>query len=227
MKEDEDDDDDDNADEDESDEDEEDSDDDDDADEDDESGALKKANDRNKELAAENKKYRLKSVARRKRVLELEAENAKLKKGKPAKEKVSKETSDEDDDNDSDDEVKTLKQQLAERDVKIVAQTLRNEFLSSKEHAWQDPKDAFKLLDLSEVEIDEEGDIEGLDEAIKALAKAKPYLLLKEDADDDSDDEDEDDKPRTRKTGQPPRRKKKATTVDREKLLKKYPALAR
>jgi len=46
-----------------------------------------------------------------------------------------------------------------------------------------DPKDAFNLIDLGEIEIDEDtGEVSGVDKALKALAKAKPYLIASEES---------------------------------------------
>jgi len=42
---------------------------------------------------------------------------------------------------------------------------------------FHDPAVAFALVDLTEVEIDENGDVTGADKAVKALAKAQSYLV--------------------------------------------------
>lgn len=43
-------------------------------------------------------------------------------------------------------------------------------------NGMNDPEDALRLLDIDALEIDESGNIVGLDDAIAALLKAKPYL---------------------------------------------------
>jgi hypothetical protein len=40
-----------------------------------------------------------------------------------------------------------------------------------------DPDDAFALLDRTDVKIDDDGNVAGIDEALKALAEAKPHLV--------------------------------------------------
>jgi predicted component of type VI protein secretion system len=42
---------------------------------------------------------------------------------------------------------------------------------------FADPDDAYTLVTLSEIEIDDAGKVNGAAEAIKKLAEAKPYLL--------------------------------------------------
>lgn len=42
---------------------------------------------------------------------------------------------------------------------------------------YADPEDAYKLLDTSALVLDDKGVVEGLSEALKNLAKTKPYLL--------------------------------------------------
>ena len=47
-----------------------------------------------------------------------------------------------------------------------------------------DPKDAFNLIDLGDIEIDEDtGEVSGVDKALAALVKAKPYLIASEESD--------------------------------------------
>jgi len=45
---------------------------------------------------------------------------------------------------------------------------------------FQSPADAFNLADLSSVEVTEDGEVTGVAEALKALAKEKPYLIKAE-----------------------------------------------
>lgn len=42
---------------------------------------------------------------------------------------------------------------------------------------FHDPEDAFRLADLEGVQIGEDGRVSGVEEALKALAKAKPHLV--------------------------------------------------
>lgn len=47
-------------------------------------------------------------------------------------------------------------------------------------NGFNDPEDALRLLDLDALDTDDDGNIEGLDNAIAALLKAKPYLAKKQ-----------------------------------------------
>lgn len=67
-----------------------------------------------------------------------------------------------------------LREQLRER-------TLHNAFLSNNKHTWHDPEDALRLLDLTSVQIGDDGKVTGMDSAIEQLAKKKPHLVKKND----------------------------------------------
>lgn len=67
------------------------------------------------------------------------------------------------------DERKKTFQRLVTSEVKVVA----------KELGFADYEDALKLADLSEVKENEKGEIEGVEEALKALCEKKPHLLEK------------------------------------------------
>lgn len=218
-----------------SDDDDDDDDDEDDDDADDDKGSkslsqkLKAKNRAIERLNNESAKHRKQAVQRGRRIAELEAEVAQLKKGSKAKGK-----DDEDDSNEDDSEAARLKEENEKLQQRVVQSTLRTEFtdLTTGPKAlaeFKNPKAAFRLLDLDDVEIDDDGDIIGLDEAIKALAKSEPYLLVsKDDEKDDDEDDDDEDKPRRRRTGTPAGgSKRKKGNPNREKLVSKYPALRR
>lgn len=197
-----------------------DQDDDEDDGDDDDADDKSKTSSRVKELSDENAKWRLKYKNRGQRIAQLEAEIEKLKQGKP-----KSKSEDDDDDAGGDDKSNELKTENEKLKEKLVTQQIRMEFNdlvtgSDALAKFKNPKTAFRLLDLSEVEIDEDGDITGLDDAIKALAKSDPYLL-----DTGKDDEDEDERQPT--AGQPTGRKKGRGNPNRDKLLEKYPALRR
>jgi len=116
-----------------------------------------------------------------------------------------------------------LKSVAAERDdlkTKNENLLIQNAFLIDNKYSWNNPRAALRLADLSEVEIDEDGNVTGLAEALDALAKSDAYLLK------GKGDKDDDDEGKPGATGQPPGKKAKGN-VDREKLLNKYPALRR
>ena len=60
-----------------------------------------------------------------------------------------------------------VKQRLIRAEVRIVATEL----------GFTDPSDAYKVADLSSVEIDDEGQVTGVKKVLEKLAKDKPYLL--------------------------------------------------
>ena len=118
------------------------------------------------------------------------------------------------------DELESVK---SERDLfrqKNMDLQVENAFLSNSQYKWRNPKTALKLLDREKVTINDDGEFEGLDDAIKALAEAEPYLLDKNAGDEDDDD-------RTPPpSGQPTRRQRQQGT-DTEMMVNKFPALRR
>lgn len=97
---------------------------------------------------------------------------------------------------------------------------LENAFLTDNTYSWHNPKRALKLVDLSEVEIADDGTVKGLDNALKNLAKSDPYLIKAVEKDDGKPG------PKTGDTVNPPKNQKQGE-ADREKLLQKYPGLRR
>ena len=188
-----------------------DADDDDEDDEDDgevEDSAKSKEAARLEELRAENKRRRLKSIAQVKQIKDLQSQIDALSKGAP-KEKEAEAGNDS-------------SQLQSDRDALLAANEqlrVENAFMASKKFAWKNPKAALRLVDLSEVEINERGEVDGLDEALAALAESDPYLL-------ETKVEKEDPKEKRPPAGQPTGTRKKGTP-DREALLNKYPALRR
>jgi hypothetical protein len=60
------------------------------------------------------------------------------------------------------------------------ALALKVAFLSDNTYQWHNPERALKLVDLSQVEIQEDGSVRGLKDALKALATSDDYLIKKE-----------------------------------------------
>jgi len=60
------------------------------------------------------------------------------------------------------------------------ALALKVAFLSDNSVTWHNPERALKLVDLSKVEIDGEGNVTGLKDALTALAKSDAYLVKTE-----------------------------------------------
>lgn len=118
--------------------------------------------------------------------------------------------------------VKDLTTKIEAKDKTIEDLALRNAFLSDTTFKWKNPVTALKLVDLSKVEIDDDGEVEGMTEALKALAKSDPYLL-----ETSKDDEDEDEDKQPPAAGEAPKTKQTKGNANRDKLIKKYPALRR
>jgi hypothetical protein len=164
------------------------------------------------QLSSEAAKKRMRIRSQSQRIAELEAENARLKgdstgeKGKSGEEAASGPSPVEK-------ENQELKQKLARQSILFEFNSLSTG--PQAKIRFKNPATAFKLLNLDDVEIDEDGTFDGLEDAIKALAKSDPYLL-----------EDEEDR-KGRRVGQPTGRSGSGAAPSREKLLAKYPALRR
>lgn len=170
------------------------------------------------ELSTEAKKKRLRIRAQAQRIAALEAENAQLKSKGTSQ--TGDDKSDDKKDNAGPNPLEKENQELKERLARQSLQTEFNRLITGPKAKvkFKNPATAFKLIDLDEVDIDEDGKIDGLQDAISALAKSDPYLLDK--------GEDDDDEGRPRRVGQPTGSRSKPNP-NREKLLKKYPALRR
>lgn len=58
--------------------------------------------------------------------------------------------------------------------------SIENAFLRDNTHSWHNPEAALKLVDMSQVEIQADGSVTGMKDALKALAAAHPYLVKTE-----------------------------------------------
>ncbi len=84
-------------------------------------------------------------------------------------------------------EADKLKQELAEANKKTElalaeAATVRMKtavLVAAGQMGFQNPEDAYDLVQISKLEVGEDGKVSGVEEALKELAKAKPYLLKK------------------------------------------------
>jgi hypothetical protein len=113
-------------------------------------------------------------------------------------------------------EVETLTSALKES-------RLENAFLSDNTYSWHNPRRALALADLSEVEIDSDGTVHGLKDALSKLAKSDAYLLKTgEDGKDDAKD-----LPSTQNPKSKSKKDKKDDDAADQELLDKYPALRR
>lgn len=188
-------------------------------DDDDEDDALAEANAR-----AERYKKRMRAADRR--ANDLDTRLKALEKG--------------DKDGDGEPSADLVTAQKEVETLREVNSTLRveNSFLLNNTFTWHDPKDVLALvLKDDDVEVDEDGEVQGIAAALKKIAKAKPWLVKKDekpadDADDDEDDDDEedDDRPaarRRRPSGGAQNGKRGTKGADRAQLVQTYPALNR
>jgi hypothetical protein len=120
-----------------------------------------------------------------------------------------------------------LERAQAERDEALaqvaalakVVENLRieNAFHLENKYTWHDPKDALGALDMSGVEIGEDGKVSGLKSAIDDVAKRKPHFVKKDSGD-----------PAPVASGDPAngqRKGNKAEGADRKALANRFPAL--
>lgn len=113
-------------------------------------------------------------------------------------------------------EVQSTKDENSTLRTQVETLSRANAFLSDNTHAWIDPAAALKLLDDSNIEIDENGVTQGLKPALDKLAKDKPYLLQAK------------PKPTPRPSGDQPRggrSGKKTPEQQRKTLQTTFPAL--
>lgn len=57
---------------------------------------------------------------------------------------------------------------------------LKVAFLSDNTYSWHNPERALRLVDMSQLEIQDDGSVRGLKDALKALATSDPYLIKQE-----------------------------------------------
>jgi minor structural protein GP20 len=57
---------------------------------------------------------------------------------------------------------------------------VRVAFLEDNTYSWHDPKTALKLVDFDQIQIDGDGKVSGMKDALKALATSHPYLVKTE-----------------------------------------------
>jgi hypothetical protein len=117
-----------------------------------------------------------------------------------------------------------LSEVTSERDtLKTEVADLRfaNAFALHGKYTWQDPEIVLGILrKREEATLEDDGTIKGLDKALDAIAKEKPYLLKGNGDDEDDDKSDKDGPPRSGSaTGST---KNKQGKPDEQKIRKKY-----
>ena len=127
-------------------------------------------------------------------------------------------------------QVRSKVESLTTRNRQLV---LENAFLASNQIDWVDPEDALRLVDLSDVDVDDDGSVDrrALRAALKDLARRKPHLVKKAakasgPAGDDDEDDDEDQGSR-RQSAAPMNGKRKGSrgNSNRAALEKDFPVL--
>jgi hypothetical protein len=119
-------------------------------------------------LQQELAQQRTRTQAADKRAAEIEAQLKQLRdKDLPEAEKLKRDYED------------------AQKKAEVLQETNNNlalkvAFLSDNTYSWHNPERALKLVDLSQVEIQADGTVSGLKEALKALAASDPYLIKQE-----------------------------------------------
>lgn len=104
---------------------------------------------------------------------------------------------------------------------------VENAFLKANKIDWHDAQDALKHLDMSEVDMDEDGNVDAksLEAELRRLAKAKPYLVKSKAKTADGEAEDGKGKEKTSSKANRRRDEKGNTGKTREDLAKRFPAL--
>lgn len=69
---------------------------------------------------------------------------------------------------------------LEEAQQKLRDQQMLVAFHSSNKYDWHDPSLALKELDTELITVEDDGTVKGMDKALEKLAKAKPFLVKKE-----------------------------------------------
>ena len=127
----------------------------------------------------------------------------------------------------SDEETATARVTELESEVETLTELVRstrleNAFLSSNKYEWHNPGRALALADLSEVEIDSDGSVHGLESALDKLAKSDSYLLKPKEKKDPAKDEPSTENPKSKS-----KKDKGDDKAEDSKLRDKYPALRR
>lgn len=195
-----------------------DDDDDDDDDEDEEDDATKAK--KNKEARYRRQRNEARAEKRR---LEERIAQLENKDNKDDLENIKKER----------DDLKTNVQELEE---KLVGEQIRVGVIEQLGRYDLNPKRAKAIMrevlsgDHGELEIDDDGEIDGIDDVLKSVAKEYPEWVVKSKSNGEEEEEDDDKETKTRSTtsGRATNRKKKSgNELDREYLSKKFPALRR
>lgn len=134
------------------------------------------------------------------------------------------EDKDKDEGTKTSEKIQRLESENSELVEALRERTLENAFLKDNTYSWHNPGRALRLADLSEVEIDDDGNVHGLKAALDKLAKSDAYLIKQEE-----DAEKDEDKTSTGGQKNKSKKDKQRESADAQKkrLHDKYPALRR
>lgn len=122
-------------------------------------------------------------------------------------------------------DLKEYQLQVKELGEALTKSRIHNKFLASNKYSWHDPETALHLLDMAEVKVEDDGKVSGLENAIEALAKSKPFLLKVEEGNGKKNQKQNGGRP---SGNQPPANGSNTDRASqRSELEKKYPALRR
>jgi hypothetical protein len=140
------------------------------------------------------------------RAAALEAEKRKL------------EDKDKDEKTKAEERAQELQTALEAAQEAIQSLRLENAFLRDSNFTWHDPSDVLRFVrDDDRVTIDDKGEVQGLEAALKSLAEKKPYLVKKDVKDEEP--------PGPSGSPQGSGRGKDTSKPERGKLLQDYPQL--
>lgn len=107
---------------------------------------------------------------------------------------------------------------LAEAQEGLRRARIDNAFLKANKYRWRDNELALKNVDLSDVDIDDQGNVIGIEKALERMAKAYPWMLEEKDKEEGSTS--------VGTASTPPMTGKASTDKpDRAKMVKRFSAM--
>lgn len=126
-------------------------------------------------------------------------------------------------------ELKEAREQAAAYKDRFEKTARTNAFLTASSElkvVWVNADTALRLAELDELEINDDGSVDGIKDAVKALVKDHPYLLAPKDSEDTNGKEKGPTKSGS-VVGSKNQGKKPEGEISKEDLLKRFPNLAR
>lgn len=126
---------------------------------------LAKARARVQELSSENANRRVAGKTVQQQLEEAQAKLRGIEDKDKSETELAKRAADE------------AQQKLEAKEAELNKVRIQNAFFSSNKYEWQNAAHAMALADMSDVKIEDDGKVSGLDKALDALAKSHKYLL--------------------------------------------------